>query len=235
MLAILKTPIDIAMWVKLHNLITSRKGTRNGLVAVDVFDRIDLKDMVPGEKLVLVSHGNETEFGGMTAEVLADKLIRKNLTYDTTAIKLSGCKSGSDKLGTPYCTQLALKLYDLTRHCKPPLMVNVTGLADTAVTFPDGRVRAKDPSKTPTSGPTYDEILNKYKKLEKTETVSKFDTWKNLSLSMKYGNQKEIIESAQHIATISQPMFEELYKLNEQTTASKVDSLVKAKWGMTLN
>jgi hypothetical protein len=78
-------------------------------------------------------------------------------------------------------------------------------------------------------------LIDSAAKLDKTETVSKFETWKNLSLSMKYGNQKEIIESVQHIATISQPMFEELYKLNEQITASKEDSLVKAKWGMILN
>src|SRR5262249_34644922 len=144
MLCILKIPIDLAMWVKLHNLISNKKGDRNGAVVVDILARSDFKDMVPGEKLVLVSHGNETTFGGMTPAVLAGELIDRNLPYDVGSIKLSGCKAGSDKSGTPVALHLAFQLYDQTKHCRPPLTVDVTAFTDTAVTFPDGRVRTKN-------------------------------------------------------------------------------------------
>lgn len=230
MLVIMKTPIDLAMWVKIHNLIVSRKGSRDGAVAVDLLSRTDFRQLVPGEKVILVAHGNETHFGGYDATSLARVLFDKDLPYDVKSIKLSGCKSAAP--GKPYCLELARELYKVSILCKPPLTVDVTGMVDTAVTFPDGRVRAKKVHRTPTEGPTYEQIIARYDdpKLKSQKIPTQMELWKQLAASMPYGDQQEIIASAALVAKATTAMFDELYKLNEQITRSKEEGRVQVRW-----
>lgn len=224
MLCILKTPIDLAMWVKLDNLIANKKGARNGKVVVELLAKADFSSMLPDEKLVLVSHGNETKFGGLDVAALAKELVTRKLRGDVSSIKLSGCKSGSDAVGTPYCNSLSRAIYDSTKHLKPPLTIKVTGFVNSAVTFPDGRVRAKIPGTTPKTGPTYDEIIDKYK------LSGDRKTWDDLAAKLPFDTEAHIIESAQLIAQLSRSMFDELYALNNQITYGKDDSKRRGTW-----
>jgi hypothetical protein len=224
MLCILETPIDLAMWVKLHNLIRNNKGARNGKTVVDLLDRVDLKTMVAGEKLTLVSHGNETSFGGFDVDDLAKKLLARGLRSDLASIKLSGCKSGSDAKGTPFCTSLARRLYDLTKHLPKPVRLEVTGFVNTAVTFPDGTVRSKIPDKAPAQGPKYAEIIDKYKK------TGEFAQWSDLALKLPHDTEQHIIESAEQMAKLSNAMFDELYAMNGQVIYGKKEGKFRHTW-----
>ena len=214
MLCVLETPIDLAMWVKLDNLIRNKRGTRNRVVVVEPIKIADFSQMKKGEKLTLVAHGGTTTFGGMTPDKLADTLIEKKLRPDIASIRLSGCHSGSYDDGTPVCLQLSRALLEKTKHLKPPLVINVTGFVGTAVTFFDGHVRVKIKRMDPKEGPTYSEILNKYKKTDQ------FQTWVQMASKLPCSTQKEIIQSAQIIAKESSSLFEELYLLNKQVTMS---------------
>jgi hypothetical protein len=224
MLCILKTPIDLAMWVKLHNLIQNKKGSRDGKTVVDLLDRADLKTMLPGEKLTLVSHGSETSFGGYDPTDLAKKLLSKGLRNDLSSIKLSGCKAGSDAKGTPFCKTLSRTLFDLTKHTSDAIKVEVTGFVGTAVTFSDGTVRSKPQIQPPIVGPTYNEIIDKYEK------SGELDTWKKEALNLPYASEKQIVEGAQKMALLSKAMFEELYIFNGKVTYGKAGSKFRGDW-----
>lgn len=212
MLCVLESPIDLAMWVKLDNLIRNKRGTRRGVVVVEPLSMANFSYMIPGEKLTLVAHGGTATFGGMTPSDLAKTLIKKKLRDDIASIRLSGCHSGNKNNGAPVCLQLARFLHEKTKHKKTVLNIKVTGFVGTAVTGIDGHVRVKIKGKDPSKGPTYTDIITKYKE------SGEMDRWNLLAVNAACSTQDKIIENARKIAKASRSLFAELYLLNDQIT-----------------
>ena len=225
MLCIVAKSIDLAMFVKLHNLITHGVGERKGQTVVEFLHKTDLSQMVPGEQLHLVGHG---DIDGMDdngtlldATQLAELLLEKGLRGDIVSIKLSGCSTGvvGDNLA-PLCQRVADEILRLSTTNGNPIDVKVTGITGVGVTNKGGRVRAKDPAwrDNPTLVAEYTNIGSRYD--------AAINRWNKLAKLMDISNQAAIIRSASQMEWFSRSLFKELYAHNEKVVKGKKESKV---------
>ncbi len=224
MLCILAEPIDVAMFVKIHNLVTNGIGSRAGASVVEFLHRTNLANMVKSEKLHIVGHGSGTTMGTApnkySAERLADTLVKRGLRGDIASIKLSGCKTGElPASGPPYCQVVADKIFELTKARKQdgPIRLMIVGLTFFAVTSQAGKVRAKDPVKRDTHKAEYDNIV-----------AGRDTTWDSYAATLPIGSSREIIQSAETIAALTKDFFALLYVHNEKVIQDKAGSRFKA-------
>jgi hypothetical protein len=154
--------------------------------------------MLKDETLYLLAHGTSTTIEGLSAEELAELLVKKGLTSPIWKIKLIACASGvTGGSNLPYCQLLADKIVAK----KGPATIVIGFDGETAVTDEHGRTFAKD-----TSQRNYPN----YSTFDKTT----YARWDLIAEKLPYGSEKEILENVTKLQPQVQTVFEWLYKNN---------------------
>ncbi len=196
MICILTKPVDLANYMEVYNIRKRHPGE-----SVSHIDWADLSKMSQTETLYLLAHGSQTEIEGMTADVLADLLLKHGLQSGIKKIKLVACASGITGFGlVPYCQLLADEI--VKQGGPPTLVIGFDG--ETAVTDEYGKTFAKD--KRQKDYPNY----NKFSK----HHLSNYNTWDLLAEKMDYGDEKKILKNVKKIQPNVQKAFEWLYENN---------------------
>ena len=215
MICIVETPVDLANFVELNNLIVNEKGRSScKSISVSALYWADFSQMIMGEKLYLLGHGDETSIGEYSAEKLVDSLIEKKLPWQTEKIILVSCMSGVKGGGDPLSVQVYNELVKKKGLYKK---IKVTGFSGYAVTDEKGRTRAicdddKEHDKK------VKEILKLY--------VKEIKMWENTAKGWGHGNQEQLVAGARTIAASSKEMFGRLYLLNKSHTKSRKNSKI---------
>lgn len=222
MICIVETPIDLANFVELNNLINNGKGKSNGKKSVSVLSWADFSKMENGEKLYLLAHASKTHIGespAYTGPDFADVLLNKNLPGHIDKIVLVACESGLATTGTQPLCQV---IHDqLKRKSNGSVDVPVTGFSGFAVTNKAGQTRALDPAKEKKYSTQYNDIFDRFDR--------KIEYWQTDAKNLPTSNQDELINGATIMARKSKDFFEELYDINKKMVKSKSDSKVYGK------
>jgi hypothetical protein len=218
MICVMETPIDVAIWVALGNLIKNQKGFRATQPAVGALTWTGqfLASMVPGEKLYLLGHGGTIKIGGLFPAVLAGKLLAAGLPAHISHIKVSACESG--KGIDPPCKQLMEELIKQSTQAATgpvtgvgpaPAMVKlpVVGFKGLVVTTELGKTRAKDDGKRAQRKQEYDAIFDAPMKL-------KLGQWEAKAKSLKTDTEQDLIDNAEIMRVATEELFKQLHAFN---------------------
>jgi hypothetical protein len=243
MICVMETPIDVAIWVALANLIKNQKGFRATQPAVCAltWQGKFLASMVPAEKLHLLGHGGTTTIGGMFPAVLAGKLLSAGLPAHISHIKVSACRSGEGidppckklmeellKQSTEAASKQATGVDQNAKAASSPatgvdpapaiVKLPVVGFKGLVVTTDLGKTRAKDDVKRAQRKKEYDAIFD-------TKTELKLRQWEAKASSLKTDTEKDLIDNAEIMREDTKELFEKLHTFNpsvllEQTPKS---------------
>ncbi len=206
MICIVDTPVDLANFVELNNLLNNRKGRNKGQLSVSVLSWAKFGKMAADEKLYLLAHGSPTQVGThvqYTPQALAAELLKRGLPK-IAKIVLVACETGVSKNGNPaYCTALANQI---DQQSKGAVKVPVTGFTDSAVTDQFGKTRAVDPVAEGKLGVQYADIMNRWSK--------DLDSWENTAAHLPWGTEQDLVDGARIMALKSKDFFAELYSIN---------------------
>jgi hypothetical protein len=219
MLCIVDTPVDLANWVELNNLLNARKGRGDGQRSASALPWADFSKMKSDEKLYLLAHGAPNEIGEnqkYSAQALAAVLLKKGMPQIAKII-LVACESGVSENSNPaFCAVLAKQI---DQQSKGKVKVPVTGFTGSAVTDQLGRTRAVDETKSQKRSVQYDDIMDRW--------AAKRGEWENEAAHSPWKTQEDLIASAKTRAAKSQPFFAELYDINAHIVKDREDSKLK--------
>ncbi len=222
MILIVDTPVDLANFVDLNNLLNNRKGRSGNNRSVAALKWAKFDKMRPDEQLYVLAHGSPTALEGAhsryTAWEFAEQLVKRGLPK-IAEIVLLACSTGTTDKPSQYpafCQALNVALFMQTQG---KLNVPVIGFTDSAVTDQFADTRAIDPDRERKYKVQTDDINKRWEQ--------KIEEWENTASHLPYDTEADLITGARIMAAKSKEFFAELYENNARTVKDSTASRLR--------